>query len=147
MMSYNVLRSALPAILLVLVSALSVSAAVQDSSLHPEEALLVSDVVSEYLGRESMVSFREVDGSLVLFVALGEEWTGSPQQWDELLILSSYSAALSTQKPWIILDIAVSYGHKWLRIPVEALTALEDRELDEDELREEFRSIVESYTM
>ncbi|MBD3278899.1 MAG: hypothetical protein GF388_11420 [Candidatus Aegiribacteria sp.] len=135
------------AILLAVISASGINAAVQDSTLHPEEALLVSEMVSEYLGRESMVSFREVDGSLVLFAALGGEWTGSPQQWDELLVLSSYAAALSAQKPWSIVDIAVSYGEHWLRVPVEGLTVLEDGELDEDEMREEFRSLVQSYSM
>mgnify|MGYP006281449389 CR=1 FL=1 len=135
------------AALFVMIFVISVSAAVQDATLYPEEALLVSDFVSEHLGRESMVSFREVDGCLVLFVALGGEWTDSPQQWDQLLILSSYAAALSAQKPWNIADIAVSYGENWLRVPVEGLSAIEDTELSEQLLRQEFRSIVDSYTM
>ena len=60
--------------------------AISEDSLYPEDALLISDTVQEYYDGELMVNIAGTDSSLVLFVALGGEWTGDTEQWDELII-------------------------------------------------------------
>ncbi len=60
--------------------------AISEGSLHPEDALLISDTVQEYYDGELMVNIAGTDSSLVLFIALGGEWTGDTEQWDELII-------------------------------------------------------------
>ncbi len=121
--------------------------AVQEGSLYPEDALLISDAVQEYLNGELMVSFAGVDSSLVLFVTLGGEWTGDPDQWAELIIISSYTASIDLQRSWNIKDIAVSFGSSWCRIPMYEILEITDKDLGESELLERFQAITEIYTM
>ncbi len=117
---------------------------VQEGSMYPEDALLVSNTVQEYLNRELMVSFTEADSSLlVLFVALGGEWTGDPSQWMELIIVSSYAASLDLQRSWSIKDIAVSFGSSWCNLPIDKIFEIANEEFGETEFLEEFQAITE----
>jgi len=120
---------------------------VQEGSEYPEDALLLSNTVQEYLSSESLVSFAGSDSSLVLFIALGGEWTGDPDQWTELIIISSYAAYLDLQRSWNIVDIAVSSGTSWCRIPMDRILEITDEELDESELLERFQVITEIYEL
>lgn len=116
---------------------------VQEGSKFPEDALLISDMVQEYLEREPMVSFNGADSSLVLLVSFGGEWTGDPDQWTELIIISSYSASLDLQRSWNIKDIAISFGNSWCRIPMEKMLVTAVEELSETEFLEKFQAITE----
>ena len=116
---------------------------VQEDSRYPEDALLVSNMVQEYFDRESMVNFGGDDSSLVLLVALGGEWTGDPDQWTELIIITSYAASLDLQRSWNIMDIAVSYGSSWCRISMEKIFETAGEELSETEFLERFKTITE----
>ena len=132
---------------IVLVFFLQAMGVVQEDSLHPEDALLFSDSVQEYLNDELIVSFAGVDSSLVLFVALGGEWTGDPDQWTELIMISSYAAYLDLQRSWSIRDIAVASGSSWCRIPMDEIMKIADEELSESELLERFQVITEIYEL
>ncbi|GEM_PF-2071357 len=123
------------------------SGAVHEGSLYPEDALLISDTVQEHYDGELMVNLAGTDSSLVLFVALGGEWTGDTEQWDELMIISSYAAYLDSQRSWSIQDIAVSFGSRWCRLPMDEILEITDDELDESELLERFQAITEIYTL
>lgn len=120
---------------------------VQEDSKYPEDALLVSNTVQEYLERESMVNFEGADSSLVLLVALGGEWTGSPDQWTELIIITSFAASLDLQRSWNIMDIAISFGSSWCRISMEKIFETAGEELSETEFLEKFQAITEIYPM
>jgi len=123
--------------------AFSAVGAVQDESLYPEDALFISDAISEYLGIESMVSLTGEDSTVVLFVALGGEWTGEPDQWSELIVISSAALHIDLQRSFCILDIAVSFGNSWCRIPVDELLLLSGEDLDESEFLERFQEVTE----
>ena len=131
----------------VIVFILQAMAAVQDGSLYPEDALLISDTVQEYLDGELIVNLVGTDSSLVLFIALGGEWTGDTDQWAELVIISSCAANLDVQRSWSIRDIAVSFGSGWCRIPMDKILEIIDEELDESELLERFKGLIEIYPM
>ncbi len=121
--------------------------AVQEGSLYPEDALLFSDTVQEYLNGEMIVNLAGTDSSLVLFIALGGEWAGDPEQWTELIIISSHAAYLDLQRSWSIMDIAVSFGSSWCRLPMDEILEITDEELGESELLERFQAITEIYPM
>ncbi len=141
----NNLKIFLPAVIALVV--LQVTGSVQEDSKYPEDALLVSNKVQEYLGRESMVNFGGDDSSLVLLVALGGEWTGVPDQWTELIIITSYAASLDLQRSWNIMDIAVSFGRSWCKISMEQIFETAGEELSEIEFIEKFQAITEIYPM
>lgn len=121
--------------------------AVQEGSLYPEEALLISDTVQEYINGDLMVNIAGTDSSLVLFIALGGEWTGDTDQWNELIIISSYAAYLDLQRSWNIRDIAVSFGSSWCRLAMDEIMEITDEELGESEFLERFQAITEIYSM
>ncbi len=123
------------------------SGAISEGSLYPEDALLISDTVQEYYDGELMVNLSGTDSSLVLFVALGGEWTGDTEQWDELIIVSSCAASIDLQRSWIIKDIAISIGSRWCRVPMDEIMEIIDDDLDESELLERFQAITEIYIM
>ena len=139
------MKTAVPVI--VLVFFLQAPGAVQEGSLYPEDALLISDTVQEYLSGELIVNFAGTDSSLVLFTALGGEWTGDPDQWIELITISSYAAYLDSQRSWNIKDIAVSFGSNWCRVSMDEIMAITDEELNESELIERFQAITEIRAM
>ncbi len=120
---------------------------VQAGSEYPEDALLISDAVQEYLNGEMLVNLVGADSSLVLFIALGCEWTGDHEQWSELIIISSYAAYLDLQRSWSIMDIAVSFGSSWCRLPMDEILEITDEELGESELLERFQAITEIYEL
>lgn len=124
---------------------LQVMGGVQEDSLFPDDALLVSDTVQEYLGKESAVSFTGTDSTLVLFISLGGEWRGDPDQWTELIIISSYAASLDLQRSWNIRDIAVSFGSSWCRLSMNEISEIVGDELSETALLERFQAITEVY--
>ncbi len=119
--------------------------AVQEGSIYPEDALLVSDTVQEYLGRELAVSFKETDSTLVLFVSLGGEWRGGSDQWTELIFISSYAASLDLQRSWSVKDIAVSFGGSWCRLSMNEIFEIATEELTETEFLEKFQAITEVF--
>ncbi len=123
------------------------SGAVSEGSLFPEDALLISDTVQEYLNGELIVNIAGTDSSLVLFIALGGEWTGDTDQWAELIIISSCTASIDLQRSWNIRDIALSFGSSWCRLPMDEIMEIIDDDLDESELLERFQAITEIYTM
>lgn len=135
------MKTFLPAVIALIV--LQAVGSVQEDSKYPEDALLVSNMVQEYLGVESMVNFSGADSSLVLLVALGGEWIGVPDQWTELIIISSYAASLDLQRSWNIMDIAVSFGSSWCRISMEKIFETAGEELSETEFLERFQAITE----
>ncbi|MCK5116149.1 MAG: hypothetical protein KAR44_06085 [Candidatus Aegiribacteria sp.] len=139
------MKTVIPIILFAIV--LKAFGAVQEGSLYPEDALLISDTVQEYLNGEMIVNLVGADSSLVLFIALGGEWTGDQEQWTELMIISSYAAYLDLQRSWSIMDIAVSFGSSWCRLPMDEILEITDEELGESELLEKFQAITEIYTM
>ena len=132
---------------IVIMISFEASGAVSEGSLYPEDALLISDTVQEYLNGELMVNIAGTDSSLVLFIALGGEWTGDTDQWAELIILSSYTVSIDLQRSWNIRDIAVSFGSSWCRLPMDEIMEIIDDDLDESELLEKFQAITEIYTM
>ncbi|RKZ09547.1 hypothetical protein DRQ25_06005 [Candidatus Fermentibacteria bacterium] len=123
------------------------SGAVHEGSLYPEDALLISDTVQEHYDGELMVNLAGTDSSLVLFVALGCEWTGDTEQWNELMIVSSCAASIDLQRSWSIRDIAVSFGSSWCRLHMDELLEITDEELGESEFLERFQAITEIYPM
>ena len=139
------MKTAVPVI--VLVFFLPAMGVVQEGSLYPEDALLISDNVQEYLNEELIVDFAGTDSSLVLFIALGGEWVGDPDQWAELITISSYAAYLDSQRSWSIRDIAVSLGSSWCRLPMDEIMEITDDELSESESLERFQAITEIYAM
>lgn len=139
------MKTFLPAVIALIV--LQAVGSVQEDSKYPEDALLVSNMVQEYLDRESMVNFEGADSSLVLLVALGGEWTGAPDQWTELIIITSYAASLDLQRSWNIMDIAVSFGSSWCRISMEKIFETAGEELSETEFLEKFQAITEIHPM
>ncbi len=126
---------------------LQASGAVHEGSLYPEDALLISDTIAEYIDAEFVMNFTGTDSSLVLFIALGGEWTGDPDQWDELMIVSSCAASIDLQRSWSIRDIAVSFGSSWCRLPMDEIMEIIDDDLGESEILERFQAITEIYTM
>ena len=133
--------------ILIFAVAPAVMGSVQEGSLYPEDVLLISDTIAEYIDAEFVINFAGTDSSLVLFVALGGEWTEDPDQWAELIIISSYAAYLDSQRSWSIQDIAVSFGSRWCRLPMDEILEITDDELDESELLERFQAITEIYTL
>ncbi|MEN8210020.1 MAG: hypothetical protein ABFR50_12300, partial [Candidatus Fermentibacteria bacterium] len=67
--------------------------------------------------------------------------------WTELMIISSYAAYLDLQRTWSIVDIAVSFGSSWCRIPMDKILEITDKELGESELLEWFAAITEIYEL
>ncbi len=132
---------------IVMLISLQAMGAVQEGSEYPEDALLVSNTVQEYLSRELMVSFAGADSSLVLFIALGGEWTGDPDQWTELIIISSYAASLDLQRSWSIKDIAVSFGSSWCRLSMNEIFEIAAEEPGETEFLEKLQAITEIYEL
>ncbi|MEN8207803.1 MAG: hypothetical protein ABFR50_00980 [Candidatus Fermentibacteria bacterium] len=139
------MKTVLPVLVLSIV--VQVMGAVQEGSLYPEDALLISDAVGEYLDGELIVNFAGADSSLVLFISLGGEWTGDPEQWAELIIVSSCAASVDLQRDWSIMDIAVSFGSSWCRVPVNEILELAAEESDESEFLEKFQTVTEFYSM
>jgi len=139
------LKRVVPAIVFMIF--LQAMGAVQEGSEYPEDALLLSNWVQDYLSNELMVSFAEADSSLVLFVALGGEWTGDPDQWTELIVISSYAAFLDLQRSWSIGDIAVSFGSSWCRLPMDEILEIADEDIGESEFFEKFKAITEIYPL
>ncbi|MCD4847461.1 MAG: hypothetical protein K8R76_04645 [Candidatus Aegiribacteria sp.] len=139
------MKTFLPAVIALIV--LQAVGSVQEDSKYPEDALLVSNTVQEYLERESMVNFEGADSSLVLLVALGGEWTGESDQWTEMIIITSYAASLDLQRSWNIMDIAVSFGSSWCSISMENIFETAAEELSETEFLEQFKAITEIHPM
>ena len=139
------MRIFLPVVIALIV--LRAMAGVQEESKYPEDALLVSNMVQEYLEMESMVNFGGDDSSLVLLVALDGEWTGDPDQWTELIIITSYAASLDLKRSWNIMNIAVSFGSSCCRISMENIFETAGEELSETEFLEKFQAITEIYPM
>ncbi len=139
------MKTAVPVIVLMFL--FQAMGAVQEGSLYPEDALLISDAVQEYLNGELIVNLAGTDSSLVLFIVLGGEWTGEPDQWTELILISSYAAYLDQQRSWNIKDIAVSFGSNWCRLPMDEILEITDEEPDESELLERFQAITEIRAM
>ncbi len=65
------MKTVVPIIVIALVP--GAMGAVQEGSLYPEDALLFSDTVQEYLNGEMIVNLAGTDSSLVLFIALQGE--------------------------------------------------------------------------
>jgi hypothetical protein len=112
-------------------------------SEHPDDALMMAGELAGYMQMEPLVSFSGPDSAIVVFVALGGHWSGDDEQWDRLILISSYAVYLDLMREWELGDIAVSFGDSWCRIHPEGLLSLSDRELDRADLLDAFRSITE----
>ena len=119
------------------------AAAVGSGSLYREDAQDLSSGISQYLSVEPLVSFSGNDSALVLFVALGGDWKGTDDQWDQLLITATCAVYLDLLRDWELQDMAVSFGDTWFRIPPDSLMELAGRDLDHQEVMQDFRSMVE----
>lgn len=128
---------------LALLAASFASAGVGPGSNHAEDALRMSEGLADYLGVEPMVSLTGPDSAAVVFVAMGGEWSGDTVQWDQLLLISSFAVYLDMLSDWDLLDIAVSFGDTWCRIPCRDLLPLVGSVNDEDDPAAAFESIVE----
>ncbi len=116
-------------------------------SEHPDDALMMARELAGYMQMEPLVSFSGPDSALLVFVALGGHWSGDDEQWDRLILISSYAVYLDILREWELGDIAVSFGDSWCRITPEGLLSLSDRELDHAGLLDAFRSITEVRSM
>ena len=126
---------------------LPASADVQTSSDHPEDAQLVSDMIENYLSNTSLVSMNEEEGSLVLFVSMGGDWTDSEDNWMELILICSYAVSLDLEREWELKDIAVSFSDSWCRIAVEDLIPLDHQDISQEELIREIKNLTEVYSL
>lgn len=108
----------------VLLLATLAAAGVGPGSGWPDDALLIGDLIEARLHRPCLVSLAGPDSALVAFAALGGEWTASDGDWYALMLVYAVTSGVDMEKPWSILDVAVSFGDTWCSIPMEAIFAL-----------------------
>ena len=131
--------------IVLVVGAGSVRAGVGAESSHMEDAQLISDLLEHYVDGDYLLTLNETDSSLVCFISLGKEWSGSLENWTDLMYIYAVSSGVDMEKPWSIRDVVVSFGETWCSIPMENIFALSqaDSSITEEQWWAEMQALTE----
>jgi hypothetical protein len=122
-------------------------AGVQEDSAFSGNAQLISSAIEEHMGVEPMVSIDDGEEGLVLFVSMGGQWSGSDDDWSDLVVICSAALSVEIGDSRELDDIAVSFGNAWCRIHVEDLVHLGFLDIPEETYLQEMSEMVDVYPL